>query len=361
VANGDTLLFSWANNNSMTVIGNSAIGDRWNTLFLGRPADSVVISRPAAGTQSLAGLTIGAGNYARAAINLPNNAPGGQNPSIAGDFWYNGSNLYFNNGTTTLNLGLTWNFLPSGSTGLDNLFSGKFVGNATMGGTTTQGSNNALFGENVGTNITTGQYNAVFGIGSGTALTTGYRNAIIGSYTGYQITTGYSNVLAGTYAGAAITSGANNTCIGDAAGTAIVAGAGNTLLGQNSGAGVTSGTTNVCVGYNSGGGITSGGGNTVIGASLGSLSNPSNTLILGAGGVQLVVADSTTVRPQKPIRLPSYTVSGLPSASTAGAGSRAWVTDATVSYSGTNLGTTASGGGSFGAPVISNGTNWIIG
>jgi len=56
------------------------------------------------------------------------------------------------------------------------------------------------------------------------------------------------------------------------------------------------------------------------------------------------------------VKLPSYIVSGLPSAATVGEGSQAWVTDATanVPY------TTVVGGGSNKVLVISDGTNWII-
>lgn len=51
------------------------------------------------------------------------------------------------------------------------------------------------------------------------------------------------------------------------------------------------------------------------------------------------------------------TVSGLPSASTAGAGARAMVTDANA----TTFLTTVAGGGSNIVPVVSDGTNWKIG
>ena len=56
------------------------------------------------------------------------------------------------------------------------------------------------------------------------------------------------------------------------------------------------------------------------------------------------------------IKLPSMTVANLTSASTAGFGSTACVTDATA----TTAGTTVAGGGSNSVYVRSNGTNWII-
>jgi hypothetical protein len=90
--------------------------------------------------------------------------------------------------------------------------------------------------------------------------------------------------------------------------------------------------------------------------------SPSGTLSLGfdGGGNPLLTADSTSVRPQRPLKLPSFTVSGLPSAAATGAGSMAWVTDSTLAFTAANFGTTAAGGGTNGSRVISNGTNWII-
>ena len=51
------------------------------------------------------------------------------------------------------------------------------------------------------------------------------------------------------------------------------------------------------------------------------------------------------------------TVAKLPSAATAGVGSRAFVTDSSVS----TFGTTVAGGGATKVPVYSDGTNWKVG
>ena len=51
------------------------------------------------------------------------------------------------------------------------------------------------------------------------------------------------------------------------------------------------------------------------------------------------------------------TVATLPSAATAGVGSRAFVTDSSVS----TFGSTVAGGGSTKVPVYSDGTNWKVG
>lgn len=57
------------------------------------------------------------------------------------------------------------------------------------------------------------------------------------------------------------------------------------------------------------------------------------------------------------VRTGSYVVSALPSAGTVGAGARAFVTDATA----TTFASTVAGGGANKVPVVSDGTNWIVG
>ena len=57
------------------------------------------------------------------------------------------------------------------------------------------------------------------------------------------------------------------------------------------------------------------------------------------------------------VKTPSTTVASLVSAATAGAGARAFVTDATA----TTFLSTVAGGGSNKVPVVSDGTNWLIG
>jgi len=57
------------------------------------------------------------------------------------------------------------------------------------------------------------------------------------------------------------------------------------------------------------------------------------------------------------IQTPSMTVANLAAAATAGAGARAFVTDATA----TTFLSTVSGGGANKVPVVSDGSNWLIG
>jgi len=68
-------------------------------------------------------------------------------------------------------------------------------------------------------------------------------------------------------------------------------------------------------------------------------------------------ADSNKFEFHLPVKVPSYTVAGLPSASTVGAGARAFVTDANA----TTFASIVAGGGANSVPVYSDGTNWRIG
>lgn len=68
---------------------------------------------------------------------------------------------------------------------------------------------------------------------------------------------------------------------------------------------------------------------------------------------------NVTVQGWLDARLRPFTVAGLPLAS-ANARRELWVTDSTLAMLPANYGTTVAGGGSNGARVISNGTNWII-
>jgi len=59
----------------------------------------------------------------------------------------------------------------------------------------------------------------------------------------------------------------------------------------------------------------------------------------------------------KPVKFPTYTVDTLPAAGTAGAGARAFVSDANA----TTFNSVVAGGGANFVPVFSDGTNWNIG
>ena len=86
------------------------------------------------------------------------------------------------------------------------------------------------------------------------------------------------------------------------------------------------------------------------------------TLSMNSGACSLTLDTASAVCTQ-PFSAPTlqsstaYTVATLPSAASAGAGTRAYVTDATV----TTFLSTVSGGAVNKVPVISDGTNWLIG
>ena len=76
-----------------------------------------------------------------------------------------------------------------------------------------------------------------------------------------------------------------------------------------------------------------------------------------AGNANLTFNKSTATLTTVIVKTTPVTVSNLPSASTTGAGSRAFVTDANT----TTFLAIVGSGGSNSVPVVSNGTNWIVG
>ena len=98
-------------------------------------------------------------------------------------------------------------------------------------------------------------------------------------------------------------------------------------------------------------------GNTLlIGSQVGSGGGTVRDVQLVRGGATKITVGANTTTHAQPVKLPNYTVSGLPSASTCGAGSMAFVTDATSTTGYTSV----AGGGSNKVLVVSDGTNWII-
>lgn len=85
------------------------------------------------------------------------------------------------------------------------------------------------------------------------------------------------------------------------------------------------------------------------------ISNRAQSFVSGDGTDRILI-DDNVIEAMKPVKLPSFTVSGLPSASTVGGGSLAYVTDANA----TTARSTVAGGGSNKVLVMSDGTNWLI-
>ena len=83
--------------------------------------------------------------------------------------------------------------------------------------------------------------------------------------------------------------------------------------------------------------------------------NTTNTLFFNSSTKEFTYSSSYNT-----IKTSGDTYANLPLAGTAGAGTRAFVTDSNLVMAG-NFGATLTGGGSNGVPVVSDGTNWRIG
>jgi hypothetical protein len=204
---------------------------------------------------------------------------------------------YGNNGTAT----------PDGH----NLFAGYGAGSSNCGSTATTASQSSA-------NVAIGQYPL-------SSITTGYANVAVGYAAGGYFTTGNDNTAVGNNAGKTITGGSTNN----------VTSTTSVYLGSSTKAKADGGANEVVIGYD----VTGNGSNTT------TIGNSSITLTQLSGAVNSTV----------------YTVGTLPSASTSGAGARAFVTDSDLGMT-AGVGTTVlHTSGSNKVPVYSDGTNWKIG
>jgi len=235
--------------------------------------------------------------------------------------------------------------------------------------------------------LASGTGNTAVGYQALTADTTGSQNTSVGYQAAYKITTGSYNDAFGYFALGNTTSGQINSAIGRNALQTNITGNNNLALGINSlyttnannntGLGLqalysnSSGVNNLAVGYYAGYGNasananTTGSNNTYIGyQTVGSANNNTNEMVIGYQAVGLgsnttVIGNSSTTLTKAfgVITSTVYTVATLPSASTSGAGARAFVTDALSP----TFGATVTGGGAVNVPVYSDGTNWKVG
>ena len=74
-----------------------------------------------------------------------------------------------------------------------------------------------------------------------------------------------------------------------------------------------------------------------------------------------ITVDANTVAFGLPSKTPTYTVATLPAAATVGNAARAYVTDSTLAFNGTNLGTAVTGGSTNHTPVVVVNGAWVIG
>lgn len=172
----------------------------------------------------------------------------------------------------------------------------------TGGNTSTNPTNNLIFGSSGGSLTTGGSYNVLIGVPAAADITTGTDNLCIGVFAGWKITSGASNVFMGSGAGSANTIASFNTCLGREAMDAMVTSQYNVAIGRRAGRSVNTNVSpstadglNVFIGANcSTSGITTGVKNVLIGAQVNAPSNVSNNIIIGDGdGTHRINVDSS--------------------------------------------------------------------
>jgi len=236
---------------------------------------------------------------------------------------------------------------------------------------TTVGTNNMGLGYQAGLNNSTGIGNGFIGYAAGQGNTSGSYNMGIGFQALYTQSNGSNNIAIGYQAAYTQSTNSFTTAIGTQAlysnstGASCTAiggqalynntGASNTAIGYQAGRGQspyananTSGTNNVYIGYQTVGSAATNTNEMVIGYQ--AIGLGSNTTVIGNSSTTLTKAFGV-------ITSTVYTVATLPSASTSGAGARAFVTDALAP----TFGATVTGGGAVNIPVYSDGTNWKVG
>ncbi len=243
-------------------------------------------------------------------------------------------------------------------TGLTTGKSNTAVGNGTLF-TETTGSNNTAIGVHALLMQNGGANNVAIGYNCADGLTTGGNNVAIGFNAMGAVVTGSYNVAIGISALNALTSGGYNVALCDRAGNNITTGSSNICIGLIAGFSISTTSNNVCIGQ-SAGQSTTGSGGIYIGFEAGKNETAGNKLYIDNSSTTtpLIGGDfsTDTLDLGGTVKLRSYTVSTLPSASTRGFGTLSVVTDANS----TTVGATVAGGGSNKCVVVSDGTNWKI-
>lgn len=214
------------------------------------------------------------------------------------------------------------------------------VGNTALDSNTT-GTNNTAVGYDALTANTDGIQNTAVGSGALDANTSGDYNTAVGYSALTTATTANYNTAVGYRALNTALTADNNTAVGGDA-LLLATGAGNTAVGYQAGSTLTTGTNNILIGN---------------GAAPASVTT-SNSITLGNSSVTTFrVPGLTLTFSVKYFNHGTLTVATLPTAATAGAGARAFVTDANA----TTFASIVAAGGANGVPVYSDGTNWRIG
>lgn len=253
------------------------------------------------------------------------------------------------------------------------------------------GFNGVCIGLNALRCSVTGEHNIALGLWALQSNTIGTFNIAIGQASMSKNTSGGSNISIGYAAMDANITGSFNTAVATQALASNTTGTHNSGFGRSSLYSCTTGSFNSGFGRSAGytditaNGLTTASYCTFIGAYSGPGSTTqydyataigayakvtsANTVVLGrttdntvigatgddGSGAKLQVTGS--IKSTTTVKSGSYAVASLPSAATAGAGARAFVTDGNA----TTFLSVVAGGGSNKVPVVSDGTNWLIG
>ena len=217
---------------------------------------------------------------------------------------------------------------------------------------------NIVVGDTALDSNTTGSNNTAVGFNTMTANTDGFQNTAVGSEALDANTTGDYNTAVGYQALTAASTANYNTGVGYRALNASTTGANNTALGADALLLVT-GSDNVAVGYQAGDALTTGTNNIIIGnGAEAATAATSNSITFGNSSITTMrVPGLAFTAGVRHFSFGTLTVATLPAAATAGAGARAFVTDANA----TTFASIVAAGGANGVPVYSDGTNWRIG
>lgn len=226
--------------------------------------------------------------------------------------------------------------------GANNISSNVTLGGSTNLSSNTTGTYNIAIGASGALNYnTTGSENIAVGLSPLTLNSTGSRNIAIGSETLSADSACSNNVVIGHYA-AQSTIGNENVIIGDNTANFLGSGAKNTIIGKSAASTFEQGDNLIVIGY----------------SAEPSSNFVSNQITLGNSSITAFrVPGLSWTGGVKYINLGVLTVATLPAAATAGAGARAFVSDANA----TTFASVVAGGGANNIPVYSDGTNWRIG
>jgi hypothetical protein len=263
-----------------------------------------------------------------------------------------------------------------GSQALDANTSGDYnvaIGYDSLSAATTANYNTAA-GYRATASNETGQYNTAFGANALLSNSIGSENVAIGFQAAYffkgdsivavgrdallSCSTGAGNTGVGTRSLYSCSTGLNNTAIGLNS-LYLATNTGNTAIGSGSLSALTTGAQNTAIGESAGSSLLTGGNNIIIGRNAQSSSTSvSNEVTIGNSSVtSFRIPGLTLTFSVKYFNHGTLTVATLPAAATAGAGARAFVTDANA----TTFASIVAAGGANGVPVYSDGTNWRIG